>query len=452
MKHTEKMIIQPENGINNIGIASLSIPENIAKKWNLDTTSLLFRCGALEKVVDVQVYRTSSSHTVYCSTALLNSLSLPNQTLPVILTFCNIQNTITVGPVFCLVTNASGDPDQPFGAYTAFCRELAEYCEENHILFYVYQLKAWNGNSFPGMIWNQRFWMETNLPQPSVIYNRIHSRKLEKSSTVQELKSFWRDHKIPYFNESFLNKWEIHQKLLPYDQLAPFLPETILLNSFDDIQTMMSKHSTLYLKPLNGSQGKHIFRISYRSNSFSLDYSSFHANQTITSSTLSGLYSAIRARSNHVPYLIQQGIPLLEIEGCPVDFRILCLKGPSEKWHVTSAVSRIAHSKEQFVSNIARGALLKKFEDGLIPFNDAIKKQTKRILPELAREISQIIDHETEGLFGELGIDLSVDQEGHPWIIEVNTKPSKTSDGIRTNAYRPSVKALIRFIHWLSLS
>ncbi|MGB8001835.1 MAG: YheC/YheD family protein [Anaerobacillus sp.] len=453
MKHAEKMIIQPENGVINSVIPSLSLPENIAKKWNLDATSLLFRCGALEEVVDVQVYRTSSSHTVYCSPALLTSLSLPNQTLPVILTFCNKQNTITLGPIFCLATNASGDSAElPFGSYTAFCRELAEYCEENHILFYVYQLKPREGNSFPGMIWNQRFWRETDLPQPSVIYNRIHSRKLEKSSTVQKLKSFWRDQRIPYFNESFLNKWEIHQKLLPYDQLAPFLPETILLTSFDDIQSMMSKHPTLYLKPLNGSQGKHIFRISYRNDLFSLDYSSFHGNQTITSPALSGLYPAIRARSKHVPYLIQQGVPLLEINECPVDFRILCLKGSGEKWHVASAVSRIAQSKEQFVSNIARGALLKKFEDGLVPFDDAIKKQTKRIIPELAREISQIIDHQTEGIFGELGIDLSVDQEGHPWIIEVNTKPSKTSDGITTSTYRPSVKALIRFINWLSLS
>lgn len=448
MKYTEKIILQPNNEIKNTTLLSLSIPETIAIKWHLNEPSLLFRCGALETVVEVQVYRTSSSHTVYCSPALLTSLSLPNQTIPITLTFCNRQNVISLGPIFCLATNATGDESQPFGAYTAFCREIAEYCEEHHILFYVYTLKPWNEHRVLGTIWNQRTWVNSDLPIPSLIYNRIHSRKLEKSSQIEKLKDIWREQNIPYFNESFLNKWEVHQKLLSHDEVAPYLPETILLESLDNIQSMMNSYPTLYLKPLNGSQGKHIFRISHHNHLFQLDYSSFQGNQTITSKTLSGLYPTIRARSKLVPYLVQQGIPLLEIDGCPVDFRILCLKDSGERWKVVSAVARIAQSKDQFVSNIARGAMLKKFEEGLIQFDEALQKQTKRIVPELACEISQIIDQESDGMFGELGIDLSVDQDGHPWIIEVNTKPSKTSDGINTKSYRPSVKALIRFFNW----
>ncbi|WP_394175548.1 YheC/YheD family protein [Guptibacillus hwajinpoensis] len=448
MKHTEKIILQPNNELKNSTLLLLSIPETIALKWKLSGPSLLFRCGALEKVVEVQVYRTSSSHTVYCSPALLTSLSLPNQTIPITLTFFDKLNMLSLGPILCLATNAKGSELEPFGAYTSFCREVAEYCEEHHILFYVYTLKPWNEQRVKGMIWNQRTWVDSDLPKPSLIYNRIHSRKLEKSSHIEMLKTIWREQNIPYFNESFLNKWEVHQKLLPYDEVAPYLPETILLESFDNIQSMMSNYPTVYLKPLNGSQGKHIFRISYQDQLFQLDYSSYQGNQTITSKTLSGLYPTIRARSKLVPYLVQQGIPLIEIEGCPVDFRILCLKDSGERWKVISAVARIAQSKEQFVSNIARGALLKKFEEGLIHFDEAIKKQTKRIVPELACEISQIIDRESDGMFGELGIDLSVDQKGHPWIIEVNTKPSKTSDGSNPNRYRPSVKALIRFFKW----
>lgn len=452
MKHTEKIILQPENSTSAQSNHTLSIPENIASKWKLSDTSLRLRCGVLEEFVTVKVYRTSSSHTVYCSTELLASLSLPNQSLPITLTYSHQQQMLSIGPIFCLAINISGLKETPFGSYTEFCKEVAEYCEEHHILFYVYTLKPWSDTKVSGMIWNQRDWVEATLPIPSVIYNRIHSRKLEKSVYIQQLKTYWRDQQIPYFNESFLDKWDVHQKLLSYDEVAPYLPETVLLETIDDIHFMVDKYPILYLKPLNGSQGKHIFRITQKDDLYYLDYSSFNGNQTLTSHSLQNIYTTIRSRSKTIPYLIQQGIPLIEVNGCPVDFRILCLKGMGDKWSVVSAVSRVSRSNDQFVSNIARGALLKKFDEGLTPLEDSMKRQMKRILPELACEISQIIDRESEGVFAELGIDMSSDKDGHPWIIEVNTKPSKTSDGITPSTYRPSVKALIRLINWYTSS
>lgn len=448
MKHAEKIILQPENSSTTQSLLTLTIPEKMASKWKLTDSHIPLRCGALEVSVSIKVYHTSSSHTVYCSPDLLRSLLLPNQTIPITMSFCHQNQTLSLGPIFCLALNSSLKAEDSFGSYTDFCKEVAEYCEENHILFYVYTLQAWDETKVSGFIWNQRTWVETTLPIPSVIYNRIHSRKLENSPFIKQLKARWQQQSIPYFNESFLDKWDVHQKLLSYDEIVPYLPETMLLEGFDTIEIMITKHPILYLKPLNGSQGKHIFRISQSDHLFHLDYSSFHGSQTISSSSLPNLYKTIRLRSKYIPYLIQQGIPLIDIEGCPVDFRILCLKAAGGRWAVVSAVSRISRTNEQFVSNIARGALLKKFNEGLAPFEDSMKKQLKRILPELAREVSQIIDHESEGLFAELGIDLSVDQDGHPWIIEVNTKPSKTSDGTSSSTYRPSVKALIRLVHW----
>jgi YheC/D like ATP-grasp len=452
MKHAEKIILQPENSSSSQSKLTLTIPEKIASKWKLTDSPIPLRCGAVEVSVSIKVYHTPSSHTVYCSPDLLRSLSLPDQTIPITMTFCHQKQILSLGPIFCLALNSSSKAESTFGSYTDFCKEVAEYCEEHHILFYVYTLQPWNETKVSGFIWNQRTWVETTLPIPSVIYNRIHSRKLENSHFIKQLKVYWQEQKIPYFNESFLDKWDVHQKLLLYDEIVPYLPETVLLEGFDAIEIMITKHPILYLKPLNGSQGKHIFRISQSDNLFHLDYSSFQGSQTISSSALPNLYKTIRLRSKYIPYLIQQGIPLIDIDGCPVDFRILCLKGTGGKWSVVSAVSRVSQTNEQFVSNIARGALLKKFNEGLAPFEDSMKSQLMRILPELAREVSQIIDRESEGLFAELGIDMSVDQDGHPWIIEVNTKPSKTSEGTTSSTYRPSVKALIRLVHWYASS
>ncbi|MFP3488513.1 YheC/YheD family protein, partial [Staphylococcus sp. SIMBA_130] len=106
----------------------------------------------------------------------------------------------------------------------------------------MYTLQPWNETNVSGFIWNQRTWVETILPIPSVIYNRIHSRKLENSHFIKQLKVYWQQQKIPYFNESFLDKWDVHQKLLLSDEIVPYLPETVLLEGFDAIEIMITKH------------------------------------------------------------------------------------------------------------------------------------------------------------------------------------------------------------------
>ncbi|WP_377891463.1 YheC/YheD family protein [Alkalihalobacillus sp. R86527] len=448
MKHSHKVILHPL--LEETGQNRLLIPEYLASKWRIKNTNVLFNCGSLQYPVHLESYETNTDQAVYCSADILSSLYLPSDGVRVLLTFCKDTNMIKLGPIFCLATNASGNEELPFSAYTDFCLEIAKFCDEHHIFFYVNTLKNWDENSVIGMRWHTDQWIESKLPLPAIIYNRIHSRRLENSSEINSLKELWRKHNIPYFNEAFIDKWDVHEMLLLYEEIAPYLPESALLDSMDSLVQMMNRHDTIYLKPINGSQGRHIYRISKSHDCYLLGYSSFSGNKTLTSHTLSGLYPAIRARSKRVPYLIQQGIPLFEVDDCPVDFRILCLKGPGDKWRVVSSVARVSHSREQFVSNIARGGLLKSVDEVLAQFDKVSRKQTKRILPELALEISRIIDRETEGMYGELGIDLTIDKEGHPWIIEVNTKPSKTPDNPSNNNCRPSVKALIQFVYWFT--
>jgi carbamoylphosphate synthase large subunit len=68
----------------------------------------------------------------------------------------------------------------------------------------------------------------------------------------------------------------------------------------------------------------------------------------------------------------------------------------------------------------------------------------------LALETAAIIGHHSEGVTGELGIDIGVDDNSRLWIIEVNSKPSKSfEDGLKK--IRPSAKAIIQFCTMLAL-
>ena len=55
-------------------------------------------------------------------------------------------------------------------------------------------------------------------------------------------------------------------------------------------------------------------------------------------------------------------------------------------------------------------------------------------------------------LVAELGIDLAIDVHGKIWLIEINSKPSKTDDTVinPNSHFRPSVLRLIDYVLYLS--
>ncbi len=77
--------------------------------------------------------------------------------------------------------------------------------------------------------------------------------------------------------------------------------------------------------------------------------------------------------------------------------------------------------------------------------------QQLALMKELAVETSSIIGKRANGLVGELGIDIGIDENGKLWIIEANMKPSKNFEE-HDKKIRPSAKALIEYCTFLSFS
>ena len=101
------------------------------------------------------------------------------------------------------------------------------------------------------------------------------------------------------------------------------------------------------------------------------------------------------------------------------------------------------------VSNVARGAEMKNGTQFLKEYFDHPQAlHLQQILIRLAKKIAQHLANQQHGLFAELGIDLAFDQDLHPWIIEVNSEPSKKFEGPYEKV-RPSVKAIINCMNML---
>ncbi len=446
-----KIVVQVDKNNNFDTCMQIKIAQLLCKNWRLsDESTIQIQFGNRIEAVTVKVAPSLKVPTIEIPPMLAEKLSIPFEILPIHCLYKKDQNTLTLGPIITCITNQAFQEDSKFGGMTPFFEELAYLAQHIHILFYVQPLIKWN-EQFSGYSFHQKQWKNHLFPEPNAIYNRIGSRLFETSKVYQQFTHFLDKKDIPYFNHSFLDKWDLHQAMSSFPEIIPYLPDTTLFNDYENFTQKLNLYDCIFLKPVRGSQGKQILKIKKADNGYIVYYSSF--SQEISSYFTSSyqLYKRLTERLNKKRYIIQQGINLVQFEKeRPTDFRILCIKKDNNQWNVISSVARIS-SKEKMVSNLAQGGEQKKSIDVLTTiYCEKLAKQYVKLMGELALEVANLISESFEGLFGELGIDIALDKEGKLWIIEVNSKPSKLESDEASDRIRPSTKALLTYLAFLS--
>jgi glutathione synthase/RimK-type ligase-like ATP-grasp enzyme len=363
-------------------------------------------------------------------------------------TLKNVPN----GPVIALLTDFQPKPsDIPhFGSIHRFCEELHQRVTEVGGFFYILNHQDLTHQEASGYYFENGKWNYSKLPLPEVIYNRVHSRKLEFEPSFKRFREILEKKRIPLFNDRFLSKWEVYQHLLLEEQVHPFLPETRLFSQ-ESLHDLINKYETVFIKPVHGSQGKNIIKLK-RDHDFILCQTSQNRllDSPIKKFENSSLFFQLKPLLQNKIYIIQQGIPLAEYQNRTMDFRVLVHKNQDAEWDITSLVARIS-AEQQFVSNLAKGGEMLKPNIALQDY--FTKKETIReiisVMKELAVLAANSICKHLKGITGELGIDIGVDQTGRPWIIEINSKPSKNFGDTLTKI-RPSAKAIIGFCQKLA--
>ncbi|MGO4539826.1 YheC/YheD family endospore coat-associated protein [Paenibacillus sp. 2TAB19] len=367
-------------------------------------------------------------------------------------------SSLVLGPLIGVLISRDypNMPDKPFGSITMFCRELVDACTEHGAFVYFFtpnQLSSMNAIS--GWVFNN-VWMKTSMPMPDVVNNRITSRKMESRPSVQHfLNEVKLHHTTVVFNEKFLDKAEVFDALKKDETVARYLPESHLLRNYTMLNAMCSRYSSVFLKPIRGSLGKGIIRITRgeSNNGYLAMFATASGSRKQLFTNLEKLFSTISTKMKTIRYQIQQGLQLIEIQKRPVDFRALVQKNAKGTWAITSIVARTA-GDQHFVSNLARGGTLSTAAEAIGKSNlqNGINKQEASVrLRQAALHIAKGVDTQIPAHFGELGIDLAMDTNGRVWLLEVNSKPSKNDNTpLNDNKIRPSVLALIQYSRFLS--
>lgn len=360
---------------------------------------------------------------------LLSALRLPRTGR------CLVKSTggreIQLGPVIGILTNLIGGGGAPFGGRSGFIREIMRTGSGKafHVAFSPSQVN-WESEEVTGYILSSEGkWVRKTVPLPDVVYNRLSNRRAEKLVSMENFKERFVRRRIPLFNWSFFDKWDVYRLLDGDAEAEKHVPESYINPSADEIQRLMEKHRFVYLKPTGGSLGIGIYRLTYNpGRGYFARYRRGGSNVLIRFSTFDGLMKLFRRNGLRIQhYVVQQGIRLVELDNCPLDFRFHMTKNGQNQW-VAAGIGAKKAGRGSVTTHIRNGGQLLTPEQALTRVYGSASKaeQMLETAKNVAVRLSEAIERKYPHPLGELGFDLGIDQNEKVWMFEANAKPGRS--------------------------
>lgn len=268
-------------------------------------------------------------------------------------------------------------------------------------------------------------WESSYYPIPDVVYDQMYAggRVANFAETRRRLKYYTKGR---FFNSRYLNKMNVYRYLSTVEELKTYLPETRRLVKPNDLNIILENYGSAYIKPITGSLGRGIIRAvkeaghyKYQTRSGKVGYAK----------SIPDLYSKIKHLAGGRAYLVQQGLELYQTNNKVVDIRVLMQKNGRGIWTLTKMYVR-AGLKGQITSNLASGGTAYPLSKVLSEkYSDAEISLIRQGVRDLAFKTCQALELTSKELYGEIGVDIGLDKYNRLWLIEMNSKPRKTTRG-----------------------
>ncbi|MBB3108279.1 hypothetical protein FHS18_000307 [Paenibacillus phyllosphaerae] len=374
-----------------------------------------------------------AGHHLYLSAGIRQSMRVPKRGQVSLMQV--EEGELQFGPLIGILTDAGdkSNPNSPFAGRTGYIRQLLKTGESKAYLFaFTPRDINWQYNLVNGYFLNSSGgWYRQQVPLPDVVYNRLPSRKAEHSSTIMNLREKFIKNKIPFFNWSFFNKSDVYKMLDEDVEALQHLPESVNNPKPEKIKEMLEKHQFIYFKPTAGSLGIGIYRLTYHpTRGYFARYRRNGGNVLLRFTTFNSLMRMLQARhgSTLSQYVCQQGVRLIEIDGCPIDFRFHMHKDGNNEW-VPVGIGAKKAGKGSVTTHIKNGGQLLTPEQALKATfgsrSDEVLEKAKEVSIKLCEAIERNFPH----TLGELGLDIGIDKDGEIWMFEANAKPGRSIFG-----------------------
>ncbi|WP_334073935.1 YheC/YheD family endospore coat-associated protein [Paenibacillus sp. A14] len=341
------------------------------------------------------------------------------------------EGEVQIGPLIGVLSDGpASSATNPFGSRTGFIKQLLRQGSKlSYIFAFTPRDIQWDSETINGYFLNEAgHFIRKKVPLPDVVYNRLPSRRAETTTAITQLRERFIRRRIPFFNWSFFNKSDIYRMLEKDSLVGRYVPESIMSPSPEQVKELLDRHSLVYYKPNSGSLGNGIYRLSkIQKSGYYARYRNNGRNALLRFGSFASLMRTLQARHGRSlrGYVAQQGIRLIEIDGCPIDFRFHMHKNGRNQWAVVGIGAKKA-GKGSVTTHLKNGGSLLTPDQALArtfgPRSDEVLRNAKSVAITLAEAIESHHQH----LIGEIGFDIGIDRDEKIWMFEANAKPGRS--------------------------
>lgn len=212
------------------------------------------------------------------------------------------------------------------------------------------------------------------------------------------------------------NKWRRHLGLTGSRTVRRHIPQTSLLSE-RTLAQYLGRYREVYVKPVFGSYGNRILKVSRRRDGYVI-----HREQRVARVGRADLRRTVFRHARSGRYLIQRGVQLIKVGNRPVDFRVLLLR-PHDRWQLMGIMGKQA-AGNHIVTNYSHGGRPLRLEAALRSAGwsaaeaAGTRREMERLSMSAAEQFIRRFPH-----CRRMGVDIALDTNKRPWILEVNTNP-----------------------------
>ncbi|MEW4326432.1 YheC/YheD family protein [Rossellomorea marisflavi] len=291
-------------------------------------------------------------------------------------------------------------------------KTLQEIIQDAGAMCFVFSPGDIECNTVSGIAFSDTLdrWVTCHFPLPNVIYNRVPTPAGEQNEAFLNVTSWSKDHKIPFFNPHFFNKWEIYQILREREELRPHLPATEQIRNSVHLKEFLTEHKQIYIKHSLSSKGKGIRKVEVHEDGRVICRSIKKIEHFSSAERLAHAYPEWFREKD---WIVQEAIQCRSLNGHRYDYRVLVLSS-EEGFSVTGIGVRMSH-RQEVTTHVPSGGTI-------ISLDDVAKEDTKLMLASIMKICGETLT-ESLGFIGEFSADIAPRKEEGFVLFEINSKP-----------------------------
>jgi hypothetical protein len=375
-------------------------------------TKILLHVGYWKRELSVKYIDNWPVDTIGLSKNLSNNFILPDS-IPYKIRFEG--RNIYIGPVIGLLFATKHKTLTPEFLSTHKCY-LLKYNDVKGLVF-ICSIEGINieNQTIKGYFYepdSDGSWVEGEFPYPDALYRRV----VIPNKKYEDLIVHMGDR---IFNTYFFNKWELWECLSPYKEIKPYLPHTEKLTDTSILINMLKQYDSVYLKKASGERSLGIYRVRILENGY--EFLDKMGKQYILANVeeISNFLKSVINKNGS--YIVQQEIKEKKIENRSFDMRVILQKDENKEWSCTSMIARFGNTGG-ITSNIWLSSMAMRGKEALkrifnLTEEEAIMKEKDII--NVCSKACEILN-KSIGHYGDLGIDVIIDENQKVWILEIN--------------------------------